>query len=245
MDKKNKHYSTLVGIMLTTGIIAGFTGEKNNAVAAINTPTKAIKPTNIVIDSIAVEEFKQKMYLLQPRTIDVVRTETGVLYTFSNGESIERSGGTIAWRNNNPGCIRYTDKTAKMGAIGIANNFAIFPDEATGMRAIRTLLLSDSYRNLTIDAAINKYAPSHENNTEHYISVLCRKVNLPRTTKLCDMNEEQLDCIVKTIRKIEGWVVGTEKLNSQIKRINDTNRATFATNKAKENMTCYALDYSI
>ena len=120
-------------------------------------------------DSIATYEFKEKLYLLQPRTISVVRTETGVQYTFDNGDVIERRGGTIAWRNNNPGCIRYSTKSAKMGAIGIANNFAIFPDEQTGMHAIKTLLLSDSYRNLSIIDAIHKYAPPHENNTEHYI----------------------------------------------------------------------------
>ena len=78
------------------------------------------------------------------------------------------------------------------------------------MRAIKTLLLSDAYCNLTISGAINKYAPPHENNTVRYINSLCNLVGVSRTTKLCELNDEQMNCVVKAIRKLEGWIVGTE-----------------------------------
>ena len=148
----------------------------------------------------------------KPYVTDVSRTPKGLglCYTFNNGDQIERVGGSIAWRNNNPGCIRYSEKSAKMGAIGKAFGFAIFPDEETGMRAIKILLQSDSYYKLTIEQAIHKYAPPSENNTERYIRSLCKIIKVSRYTKICDLTDDQLNHVARTIRKIEGWVVGKE-----------------------------------
>ena len=146
----------------------------------------------------------------KPEVQDVIQTKGGICYLMDNGDKFERVGGSIAWRNNNPGCIRYSKKIANMGAIGKAYGFAIFPDEETGMNAIKSLLLSDSYCDLSIAQAINKYAPPHENNTTHYISSLCGVVGVSKHTKLHDLNDEQLICVVKTIRKIEGWIEGAE-----------------------------------
>ena len=145
-----------------------------------------------------------------PTVQDVAKTTNGLCYTMTNGATIERTGGSIAWRNNNPGCIRYTKNAVDMGAIGVANGFAVFPDEQTGMDAIHTLLLSESYRDLSIERAIHRYAPPHENNTEWYIKTLCGVVGVSRNTKLCNLDDNQLAHVVNTIRKIEGWIVGTE-----------------------------------
>ncbi|NJR44139.1 hypothetical protein HC761_01425 [bacterium] len=74
-----------------------------------------------------------------------------------------RSGGSLAWRNNNPGNIRYGDFARRNGAVGEGpGGFAIFPDRATGERAITTLLQGSSYRNLSILNAISRYAPPSE-----------------------------------------------------------------------------------
>ena len=145
-----------------------------------------------------------------PTVQKVTRTNHGLCYEMNNGAKMERVGGTIAWRNNNPGCIRYSQNMIALGAIGKADGFAVFPNEETGMRAIKSLLLSDSYRNLNISSAINKYAPPHENNTAHYISSLCNIVGVSRTTKLCELNDEQMTSVVNAIRKIEGWIAGIE-----------------------------------
>ena len=39
----------------------------------------------------------------KPSVADVSRTTRGLCYTFDNGDKLERWGGSIAWRNNNPG----------------------------------------------------------------------------------------------------------------------------------------------
>ena len=181
---------------------------------------------------------------LQPRVVEAKNTSEGVHYIFHNGETLVRTGGSIAWRNNNPGCIRYYNK-GNFGAIGSANRFAIFPDEITGMRAIKSLLLSDSYRNLTIANAIYIYAPPHENNTERYINSLCGLVGVSRTTKLCDLNDTQLDCVVHTIRRLEGWIIGTEKFIPSQYNVGIKLSQNDIHNRLNEFTLCWFFDHSI
>ncbi len=133
-----------------------------------------------------------------------------VVYTRSDGNKLIRSGGTRAWRNNNPGCLRYSDFTKHQGAIGEAGGFAVFPDEETGMRAISALLKSDKYKKLTISQAISKYAPPHENDTEHYNASLREMTGLQINTKLSALNNDQIMKVVKAIRIVEGWRIGKE-----------------------------------
>ena len=147
---------------------------------------------------------------IKPHVVETTAIKNGVRYVMSNGDHIERRGGTIAWRNNNPGCIRYSAHAIELGATGKANGFAVFPDEETGTRAIASLLRSDSYLNLTIGAAITKYAPPHENDTQNYINNVCRMTGLSNKLRICDLNSEQMVYVVNAIRTIEGWREGTE-----------------------------------
>lgn len=74
-------------------------------------------------------------------------------------------------RNNNPGNIEYGIFAKKKGAIGTDGRFAIFPDEQTGFEAMKDLLKSKSYRDLTIEEAIKKWAPAPENDPERIHSL--------------------------------------------------------------------------
>lgn len=142
--------------------------------------------------------------------VSAAESRYDVIYTRANGNQFRRSGGTRAWRNNNPGCLRYSDFTVSMGAIGFAGGFAVFPDEHTGMRAIHALLKSDAYKNLTISQAIFKYAPPHENDTENYKAILRKMTGLDTSKKLSELADNQLTHVVNVIRVVEGWVPGTE-----------------------------------
>lgn len=164
--------------------------------------TKTNVNTNITSDKL-VTRYDAIAVNATPQKHDVV-------YTRSDGNKLLRSGGTRAWRNNNPGCLRYSDFTIQQGAIGEAGGFAVFPDEETGMRAIGALLKSDKYNKLTISQAISKYAPPHENDTDHYNASLKRMTGLPVNTKLSALNDEQIMKVVKAIRIVEGWRTGTE-----------------------------------
>lgn len=75
-------------------------------------------------------------------------------------------------RNDNPGDICYGKFAISHGATGTDGRFAIFPDVQTGFAAMSSLLEA-SYLGMTIEAAINKYAPPNENNTPRYIGNVC------------------------------------------------------------------------
>lgn len=131
-----------------------------------------------------------------------------VIYTNPDGSRYRRTGGTRAWRNMNPGNIRYSEFSRRMGAIGEAGGFAVFPDEETGMRAISALLQTDSYINLTVAGAISRYAPPSENNTAAYHRQIQDLTGLSINKRMSDLTDAELSRVATAIRKIEGWVPG-------------------------------------
>lgn len=138
-------------------------------------------------------------------------TESGkdVIYTMPDGNKVKRSGGTRAWRNSNPGNIRYSKFAQNVGAIGQAGGFAVFPDEATGMYAIEALLRTDSYNKLTVAGAIERYAPPSENDTAAYHRNIERLTGLSINKRMSDLTPTELTSVANAIRQIEGWKEGT------------------------------------
>ena len=130
----------------------------------------------------------------------------------AEGKTEIREGGTRSWRNNNPGNIRYGDFAVKMGAIGEAGGFAVFPDEETGKKAKESLLFEGkNYKNLSIAQAISRYAPPSENNTEAYIQNILKSLGTSRDTKLTDLDSSQRQKMLEAMKRQEGWKEGTVK----------------------------------
>lgn len=134
---------------------------------------------------------------------------TTVIYTKQNGNQDTYSGGSRAWRNNNPGNLIAGDFANKHGAIGRAGRMAVFPDRATGELALRALLSGPAYSNLSISDAIAKYAPPHENNTQAYQVFVTQQVGVPAGTLVGDLTPEQMEAMIRTIERQEGWQPGT------------------------------------
>ncbi|MGV6989240.1 integrating conjugative element protein [Testudinibacter sp. P80/BLE/0925] len=134
------------------------------------------------------------------------------IYKTADGKLIRREGGTLAWRNNNPGNIRAGEFAQRYGAIGVGpSGFAIFPDAETGERAIHALLKTRDYNNQTIAGAIERYAPRNENNTDLYISMVTSTTGLDKNTPMSSLSDEQRRHIVNAIRTKEGWKEGSSK----------------------------------
>lgn len=133
-----------------------------------------------------------------------------VLYVHPDGSRSLHQGGTRSWRNNNPGNVWYGDFAKGYGAIGRdKENFAIFPDEAAGERAMRALLKTGkNFREASINAAIEKYAPKDSNNTAAYQKFILRDVGVSDTTLTRNLTPEQFEKFVAGIRRFEGWRVG-------------------------------------
>lgn len=142
--------------------------------------------------------------------VSAVQSGRDVIYTDANGGRVRRTGGTPAWRNNNPGNIRDSDFARRMGAIGAANGFAVFPDEATGLAAMGALLRGNSYRNLSIIDAISRYAPPSENDTRAYQQRIAQLTGLDIQLRIRDLDESQFSALLGAMRRIEGWTPGRE-----------------------------------
>ncbi len=150
----------------------------------------------------------------------VAATESGkdVIFTTANGTKYKRTGGSRAWRNINPGNLRFSDFARRMGAIGQAGGFAVFPDEKTGMNAIEQLLRSDSYNKLTVAGAISRYAPPFENDTAAYHRQIEKLTGLNINKRMSDLSAQELTRVATAIRTIEGWTPGKETIISGDKK---------------------------
>ncbi|AHX16198.1 hypothetical protein CH75_06535 [Dyella jiangningensis] len=72
-------------------------------------------------------------------------------------------------RNHNPGNIEYGQYAISKGATGSDGRFAIFPDDATGLKALNDLAVGYGKKGIsTVNDFFARYAPSKENNTSAY-----------------------------------------------------------------------------
>jgi peptidoglycan hydrolase-like protein with peptidoglycan-binding domain len=142
-------------------------------------------------------------------TVAAVGTGNSRIITYDDESQDIRTGGSRAWRNNNPGNIEAGTFANGEGAIGTDGRFAIFPDEETGAAAVVTLLRRPQYQTLTVAGAIARYAPPNENNTTAYQQIVVDEVGVPGTTQMNTLTNNQLDAVVRAIRRVEGWQVGT------------------------------------
>ncbi|MEM6585623.1 MAG: hypothetical protein AAF692_07695, partial [Pseudomonadota bacterium] len=131
------------------------------------------------------------------RGFNVVRRADGV---------VERRTGTRASRNNNPGNIEYGKFAKANGAIATDGRFAIFPTVEAGFAAQSALLFeTDSYRNLSLAQAINRYAPPSENDTGAYVRVVARAAGVTSETPLASLTGQQRATVVRAMAKHEGF----------------------------------------
>lgn len=124
------------------------------------------------------------------------------VYDFANGRQEKWVGGSVAWRNNNPGNLR--PAKIHIGQIGEAKNFAIFPDVATGKQAMVAQLQRPLYANKTLAEAISTYAPKSENDTDRYIKFVSQRSGIDPKTKLSSLSSAELLRIVEAMIIHEG-----------------------------------------
>jgi hypothetical protein len=72
--------------------------------------------------------------------------------------------------NKNPGNLRWAGQREATGKDD--KDFAVFPSDPAGWRALVAQIKLDQGRNLTFEQFVTKYAPPIENMTDRYIAVL-------------------------------------------------------------------------
>lgn len=140
----------------------------------------------------------------EKEVVGVVDTGPGYTTVQLRDGTIETRRGTFASRNNNPGNIEDGSFTASIGSVPTTSRFAVFASPDEGRAAIGKLLDSKNYHNLSVETAISRWAPSHENDTSGYVASVARDMGVPKDTKLSDLNDAQREAMVDAISKVEG-----------------------------------------
>lgn len=89
--------------------------------------------------------------------------------------------GSRSQRNLNPGDIEAGRFATAHGAIGSDGRFAKFSSADAGFDAMRALFQAPTYKGLTVEQALNRYAPPAENETNRYIAAVCKVVGCEPT----------------------------------------------------------------
>ncbi|MDO9271378.1 MAG: hypothetical protein Q7T96_19925 [Methylobacter sp.] len=167
----------------------------------------------------------------------LLRTEGKTrVYDKGNGSTEIREGGTVAWRNNNPGNLKFeyagsADKTVKskrtkeQALLSAQNAYdgvvdldqwgnAIFNTEDAG-RDAKAKLLTKKHGNKTIEEMLSKYAVSDYSgkaDTQAYAAGIhklaaSRGLDL-KGKKILDLNPDEFGALMDGMKKVEGFKEG-------------------------------------
>lgn len=137
-----------------------------------------------------------------------------VVITNDDGSTEVRSGGSISWRNNNPGNMR--SGIDGYDSIGRNAGFAIFPSEQVGFDAMVGNLQTSRYQGLTIGGAISTWAPGADgNNPAAYARTVSGWTGLGVNTPMNTLSIDQLRSVGGAIQRYEGWRPGTVTTNGR------------------------------
>lgn len=129
-----------------------------------------------------------------------------VEYAAENGDILLRSGGTIAWRFNNPGNLRPGSKyTLHIGKGSTkSGEFLIFPTVEAG-RAEKKGLLLRKYKDDSIAQMMELYAPRTENDTDKYLDYIIAKSGAGKEAIVGKLSESELGALMQAMEQYEGF----------------------------------------
>lgn len=138
-------------------------------------------------------------------------TNVPTVITNPDGTQVVMSGGSISWRNNNPGNM--IAGAGPYQPIGMNGGFAVFASVDDGFNAIMANLKTPLYQNgnMTIAAALYQWAPpvpGSGNNPAQYAAFVQQQTGIPSGTVINSLSREQLLSVAKAIQAQEGWIAG-------------------------------------
>lgn len=119
----------------------------------------------------------------------------GAAYSLLGGQM--RSGGSPAWRNHNPGMLPYDAFAIEMGAIGMAEGIAVFPDAATGAAALQEHLRRQQQRSTETDSGSGSDWSTDE--TRFNRSAAYQSAGIPADKPIGSLSEAELARLSESI----------------------------------------------
>lgn len=126
-----------------------------------------------------------------PKTLQEIKDQGNLSggFTVSIPQDIGNQTNQLAFRNNNPGNLRYAKQP---GATLGAGGFAKFATPEDGFNALINQIKLDQSRNLTVSQFVSKYAPPSENDTATYIKQFTDALGVPANTKISDLDPQDI-----------------------------------------------------
>lgn len=147
-----------------------------------------------------------------PANIGDPKSKFTVQYFDEHGNMTIRSGGTRAWRCNNPGNLhkgKYS-MSKQRRAIGFAGDsedeYAVYPDKETGHEALVVMLRGSVYSPKTLRAAMEYYEPKKKD----YIGIIVARTGLDPERTIKSLNDKEFESFWKAIEFVEDWTEGEE-----------------------------------
>jgi hypothetical protein len=150
-----------------------------------------------------------------PSDIEAVRSfDKGVIEVqYGNGSVEIRSGGSISWRYNNPGNIKFGKFAKETGAVGPGDgNHAVYPNLTKGEDAMKHLIFSDArgFNTKTILEMLKVYAPAEDgNNPNSYAKFVASRMGVSVNTKINTLSPRQKADMIEAMKTAEGFKIGT------------------------------------
>ncbi|MET8000913.1 hemopexin repeat-containing protein [Nonomuraea glycinis] len=119
-------------------------------------------------------------------------------------------GGTLAWRNNNPGNL-LPGRMPYRNALAVdRRGLAIFASHEDGWTALRGVLRSSVYNPLSMGDALMKYAPSGHGNNDPvlYAKRVRQLTGLDPARRVADLDDAELESFMLAIKTVEGFEEG-------------------------------------
>lgn len=142
---------------------------------------------------------------------DLIKTDLYYISAFRNDGKVElRTGGTVGWRTHNPGEFGYGDFAKETGAIGKYKQYAIYPTQKMGMKAIETYLFqTNAYSQLSINEAMKKFYNKSKSKAERVARAISVALNKSRyKTKMYALTNSQREKVLAQIAKEENNLKG-------------------------------------
>jgi len=139
-----------------------------------------------------------------------------VIILMTNGDKIKHSGGSVSWRYNNPGNLKFGPFAKEHGALkGGSGGHAIFASYEDGEAAMKELLFGgdSKYIDLSLAKAIARYAPASDpkakNQPKKYSDFIAKEAGVKTSKILGDFTEDQKSKMLKAMIFYEGYKQGS------------------------------------
>ena len=168
------------------------------------------------------------------RIVEVLKAPRGsITVRYSDGSTQLRTGGSVAWRCQNPGNLKNGKFTKERNSIGQDyGGHAVFPTLEDGNRAHHDLLFSPStrYYNLTLIDAVSRYAPASDgNNPYDYQRYITKRTGIAANRVLKTLSAEEKQGMLECMRLFEGYKEGEVRILTKGKRSkNDISRTEYS-----------------